>query len=369
MLARARLALVLAAAPHGVVHGRSTGSTLSPCDMSTELPTTTKCDPTGKKPIIIAGEGKTGTETMATVLAMLGLQVAHFQSLIQCCSKEDNLPLGGAGLAGARCHRPANGSTCNGITWMTPYLPYTDLTNVWNSMPTSDFDTFDWCQLNVADAYADVPMPSLTPYLYDAYGPGTKIIITEVPAVEWTEKRSEWDISQVLNDSAPLGYMFAQSINEAMANHSIESEVTSYKRSKSANAYAYIAERALIECVVRQEDVLRVNIAEEADDPQKLWKKISDFLGLPTTGIDTSLFPRDTPGSCHSWNTEAFEFYSGSAADQLAMVRGDAPVELEFNIPVPELAKPYFACPSSGQHCPDCRFNLPPPSPAPHAGA
>ena len=36
--------------------------------------------------MILAGEGKTGTESLSTALAMLGLKVAHFDSLVQCCS-------------------------------------------------------------------------------------------------------------------------------------------------------------------------------------------------------------------------------------------------------------------------------------------
>ena len=188
-----------------------------------------------------------------------------------------------------------------------------------------------------------------------------------------------------LNDSAPLGYMYAQSLKEAIANRSVESDVVSENRSHSANTYAYIAERALIECtahhaarlatpsqtypppphlptstvpsiasihppthratlpppmhvsasthprtarhrcsfanpsgptqvhwilplrcVARPEDVLRVNIKAEVADPPKLWAKIADFLGLSTEGIQTHLFPRDTPGSCHSWNVNSF---------------------------------------------------------------
>ena len=52
------------------------------CEMFGELPPTRRCRGKGRRPIIVAGEGKTGTETIATALAMLGLKTAHFGSLL-----------------------------------------------------------------------------------------------------------------------------------------------------------------------------------------------------------------------------------------------------------------------------------------------
>ena len=40
------------------------------------------------------------------------------------------------------------------------------------------------------------------------------------------------------------------------------------------------------------------------------------------------------------------------------MTTGAIPENFSLNIPVPEFAKPYFACPSTGQQCPNCRFDL-----------
>ena len=50
--------------------------------------------------------------------------------------------------------------------------------------------------------------------------------------------------------------------------------------------------------------------------PAALWKKLSNFLGLSTDGLQTQYFPRDTPGECHSWNVDAFFSLKGSLADQ-----------------------------------------------------
>lgn len=188
--------------------GKTTGS--QPCNMANEVPKTKKCA-VGKsglrsleRPIILAGEGKTGTETLSTVLAMLGLRVAHYESMIQCCSlppvtcvqSTPGQTCIGVPLADVccpvdiTCIRSPPGQTCNGVSWETPYIPYTDIIDEWTAMPTHEYDDADWCKLDVADAFADVPMPSLTPYLYSAYGPGTKIIISEVNADDWATARA-----------------------------------------------------------------------------------------------------------------------------------------------------------------------------------
>ena len=236
-------------------------------------------------------------------------------------------------------------------------------------MPTTEYDTADFCVFDDFDAYADVPMPSFAPYIYHAYGAGTKIIITERNASEWSPRRVKWDLDQKVNDSAPLAYMFNRSIDDAAADGSDGNQIVSYDRSHSANTLSYIAERALIECTARPEDVLRINVAEEAKDPQKLWARLSTFLGLPTTGIQTQYFPRDTPGECHSWNVDALFSLKGNSVEQVAT----GPNDYNYFIPVPLPVKEEYACPSEGMNVAISPFNLVPspealPTPTPIPG-
>jgi len=331
------------------------------CDMMGEAPTTKQC--VGKKkPIIIAGEGKTGTETLATALAMMGYKVAHFDSLLQCCelsNDNDNLFAKKNMFSNTtKCNTYPKGSTktCNSISWSCAPT-YDTLREKMTAWSTNEYDTADFCVFDEFEVYGDVPMPSFAPYIYAAYGPGTKIIITQRPATYWAPRRAQWDIGNDLNDTAPLSYMFSDSLNDAAAAGAVGNEPTSYKRSHTANEYAYLAERALIECIAQPEDVLLIDVFTETDDPQKMWHKLSKFLGRPLGDIETKFFPRDTPSSptepgCHSWNVDAFY------CDEPSPTTGKEQ-QLYF-IPVPAWAKPEFSCPSNGMNVPISPFNLVP---------
>ena len=54
------------------------------------------------------------------------------------------------------------------------------------------------------DVIADVPVPFLAPYIYRAYGNGTKVINTVRNVTQWTERRASWDAQEHLNDTSPM---------------------------------------------------------------------------------------------------------------------------------------------------------------------
>jgi hypothetical protein len=275
------------------------------CSMAEELPRPVRlCAGKNRsklaQPVIIAGEGKTGTSSMATALAMLGLKVAHYDDLLQCCNLETE-PTKHNPHGHCTTYPMGDLRTCNGISWSTAngYAPARD--DLF-ALEARDYDSHDFCEFDQYDVYSDEPMPPMAPYIYAAYGAGTKVILTEVNASKWTATRAAWDQKTGASDVAPMGFAFSDSINAVQNDkHSPMNEINSYNRSHSANAMAYIASRALMECVAAPADVLRVNLEVEAQDPPALWAKLSAFLGLTTNGLQTQYFPMDKPGECKSW--------------------------------------------------------------------
>ena len=131
-----------------------------PCLNIDEVPKpVTKCKPRQNPLIIVAGEGKTGTESLATALGMMGLKVAHFDSLIQCCEViHANTSVPNTKLYGIDTGMPGDGAnpvclttprgsgkTCNTVSWDIEYHPYINLVNKLDSMPIEEYDDFDWC--------------------------------------------------------------------------------------------------------------------------------------------------------------------------------------------------------------------------------
>ena len=212
---------------------------------------------------------------------MLGLKVAHFDSLVQCCEVEiANLTAGYYNILGYPTQIPlqgaapycitterGSGQTCQTVSWDSFYQPYVELRNQLYQMPLHEYDSYDWCVFDDYDVIADVPMPSFTPYIYNAYWKGTKVIQTTRNVTEWAERRARWDIEKRLNDSAPLGWMFSNSYHAAQDMHSGASAIGMWNRSHTAEEYAYIAERSLIRCTVEPEDYLELDIIRLADHP------------------------------------------------------------------------------------------------------
>jgi len=204
------------------------------------------------------------------------------------------------------CNVPAPGlaaKPCNLVSWASAG-GYRAITANLESIPLSQYDTMDWCVFDEYDVVSDVPIPELAPYLYSAYGKGTKVIQTTRSVTDWAARRADWDEAIHANDTAPMGNLFGASIDAADVPGQLTNDVTEYKASHSANAYLYLAELAMLHCVVAPEDMLAVDIITESEkNPKQLWSSLGSFLGLSTQGLNTSDFPLEIPGECHSQNS------------------------------------------------------------------
>ncbi|KAL1519815.1 hypothetical protein AB1Y20_023321 [Prymnesium parvum] len=282
-------------------------------------PPTTRCSPRRQPLVILSGEGKTATESVSSALAMLGLKVSHFKSYIQCCDINFfNRSVGNATLFGIDTGVPKPGAnpycttlpryankTCQGIVWSDLHPLSTSLYERVNQLPTTEYDTFDWCIYDDVDVVADVPIPFVAPYIYNAYGPGTKVINTVRKVSKWPQRRAEWDAEFNVHDSAPFGWMFSESIEAASRRESPTSATGMYNRSRTAAVYGYIAEISLIRCTVHPDDFLEINLVDDEWDPPHVWHRLATFLNRTTEGLDITRFPHEVPPRCHSQNVRA----------------------------------------------------------------
>ena len=160
-------------------------------------------------------------------------------------------------------------------------------------------------------------MNQVTPDLYHAYGPGTKVILTIPKPAGWVEARLKWVKGK---DMGPLGWLFSGSnhpphpqhlewakdkvTDDAQFDeHSVHSMAKGPKGSLKSAALAHLAETALLRCLIRPEDPLVVDLKEELGkkngDPQRLWQRLNTFLNTSLHGIDVSAFPYVSNSFCN----------------------------------------------------------------------
>jgi len=241
----------------------------------------------GRPPLVInAGEGKTGTSSISVALAMLGLDSVH-QGMHYTCT---GTPSGG---------RPQQQS-CQTL-WMNASDAYPPLYLQLMELPIEAYEEFDYCAaFDKHDAYADTPFHVFAPHVYAAAGPGTKVIVTVKAVRQWAKRRAAWDLDQNTSDVAALGWMFRENVSIPRDAQSLQpTDVMSVaNRSLAALEYAYIAELAMLTCLVNEDDLLLVDLEREGADPPKLWAKLANFIGRTTDGLDLSTFPWGQPGGC-----------------------------------------------------------------------
>jgi len=236
------------------------------------------CNTRQKPLVIMAGQGKTGTMSMSIALTMLGLKTAHFGCVTTC--------------------KPPMHSGCpppHIITNEKLGTQYKQFKRqIYQIQNRAQLEKIDVCQqLDGIDAVGDVPMNQVTPYLYHAYGPGTKVILTILKPADWVKARLKWMKGK---DAGPLGWLFSGSDHPyAPYEHSVYEMVEGPKGSLKSAALAYLAETALLRCLIRPEDLLVVDLKEELGNengqPQRLWQRLNTFLNTSLHGIDVSAFP------------------------------------------------------------------------------
>jgi len=237
----------------------------------------------GRPPlVIVAGEGKTGTSSVALALAMLGLRAQH-NTLVYTCLDGSDGP----------CTQLRQGSS--------PHNPFGELT----TMPLRDYSSYDYCRnFDFLDSYADTPMSTLTPFIVAANGPGTKVILTVRSPEAWAKRRAGWWRETGWDDAAPFAPFthgnspLAESTPTALDVDDRWSARGIHRRSPAALELLYTAQLAMYSCLVPPEDLLVVDVAAESGDAPRLWAKLASFLQRPTTGLNVSHFPRDDPLNC-----------------------------------------------------------------------
>jgi len=272
----------------------SSGSALC-ASLAAQLPTPKiRCDTrrnrtaAGRPPLVIlAGEGKTATSSVALAVAMLGLRSQHNTAEYVCLDRSD-------GPCTALWEREN-----------VPYNPFVDLV----TLPLAEYDRFDYCsKFQHMDSYADTPMSTFAPAILAANGPGTKVIVTVRTPVEWAERRAGWWTESGFDDAAPFAPLFHGGALPLPAGADIDDTWTArgvYRRSHAALATLYTAQLAMYSCIVPPEDLLVIDVAAEFKDSPKLWAKLASFLQRPTTGLNLSHFPKDDPFNCTAAEVKA----------------------------------------------------------------
>ena len=113
--------------------------------------------------IIVAGEGKTGTDSIARTLASFGMCVGHWNKAYNCTK--------------GKAHQ-----------WFRAQ------NHIMDAKPEV-YGSIDYHRLlNGIDAVADVPIPTVFPFLYDALKTRSFVILSTRPSNEWAQRRYAWGV-------------------------------------------------------------------------------------------------------------------------------------------------------------------------------
>jgi hypothetical protein len=224
------------------------------------------CPPRQKPLYLLAGQGKTGTSSLAHALTMLGLTTAHF-----ACAKRCN----GTLWCGA-----------DGVVKDTPLSKdYLLKRKQLEELPKNGFNaTTGFCFDDRYDAVADTPMAELAPYIYQMHRPGdVKVVLTVKDPVEWLAKRTDHsadDHGTDGTDAAPFASAFLGSASNTLTLGKMPAWATTasmHARAPLAGAYLHLAQQLLIMCMVRSEDLLVVDVAAESRNATALWHRLAAF--------------------------------------------------------------------------------------------
>lgn len=191
--------------------------------------------------VLVAGEGKTGTTSVAYALASLGLTAGHSSGVYRCS------------------RRPRPGRPCEGEVVEDRVLSrrYDDLRVALKFLESGSYDSHDFCQFDFLDAVADVPIPQLFPFIYEAHGSDTRVILTVRNATQWVQRRMAWNSGR---DLAPMGWVFGHSLAELELRSSRTQVGVVARRSLKAAAWAYLAEAAMVMCTVPPDRLLVLDV-------------------------------------------------------------------------------------------------------------
>ena len=173
--------------------------------------------------IIVAGEGKTGTDSIARTLASFGMCVGHWSKTYNCSKHASH-------------------------QWMRAR-------NYTMDAKPEVYGSIDYSRLlNGIDAVADVPIPTVFPFLYDALKTRSVVILSTRPSNEWAQRRYNWREDHA--DPIPLQYPRNYSLRERYKLH-----VSTFNDTPiSTGAHAYAAYNAYVRNTVPHDRLLEIDM-------------------------------------------------------------------------------------------------------------
>ena len=181
--------------------------------------------------IIVAGEGKTGTDNISKTLASFGMCVGHWNKAYNCTK--------------GKAHQ-----------WFRAQ------NHIMDAKPEV-YGSIDYHRLlNGIDAVADVPIPTVFPFLYDALKTRSFVILSTRPSNEWAHRRYDWGmyLRDRLHtgeyDPIPLQYPRNYSLRERYKLH-----VSTFNDTPiSTGAHAYAAYNAYVRNTVPHDRLLEIDM-------------------------------------------------------------------------------------------------------------
>jgi hypothetical protein len=194
--------------------------------------------------VIVAGEGTTGTTSMAAALTRLGLRSQH----------------GSAGPAG------------NAIK------------NMLGATSLADARAFDVGVFDPVDAVLDSPVSHAFPVVF-AHFPRARVILTVRNATQWAEHR----IKEHGLEPAPLASFYDASYAElkypgsAAPARRLPQRMRIGQLSVAGVAWAFAMQNLLFSCLVPEPQLLVLNLFRAKCDSDFLWGELLGFLGRENT--------------------------------------------------------------------------------------
>ena len=180
--------------------------------------------------IIVAGEGKTGTDNISKTLASFGMCVGHWNKAYNCTK--------------GKAHQ-----------WFRAQ------NHIMDAKPEV-YGSIDYHRLlNGIDAVADVPIPTVFPFLYDALKTRSFVILSTRPSNEWAHRRYNWglrgeELKIFHADPIPLQYPRNYSLRERYKLH-----VSTFNDTPiSTGAHAYAAYNAYVRSTVPRDRLLDIDM-------------------------------------------------------------------------------------------------------------
>ena len=173
--------------------------------------------------IIVAGEGKTGTDSIARTLASFGMCVGHWSKTYNCSKHASH-------------------------QWMRAR-------NYTMDAKPEVYGSIDYSRLLYSiDAVSDVPIPTVFPFLYEALKARSVVILSTRPSNEWAHRRYNWREDHA--DPIPLQYPRNYSLRERYKLH-----VSTFNDTPiSTGAHAYAAYNAYVRSTVPRDRLLEIDM-------------------------------------------------------------------------------------------------------------